>query len=237
MPHYIDLAAGRGARFLSFSPFDKPYFNVCTQLGCHQLLHNCRKRPGSNSGLRTTILTPGPRTRSSRSVIACARAKSGLTGSMGHTFIFRTKCLRCIYFDYAESFSNSWKARRKPLRQSKAADWALPPPSRGRRPPTCTTLPWSLTVFHTLRRGGREYSVRRISFASSSRTTHSHCCHSPSGSIITNGRLARLARYIARIERCSHSRKPSSTTYHAQIFTYLLLLRFLRVSIAVWFCG
>jgi len=108
MPHYIDLETWpRRAVFEFYLPFDKPYFNVCTQLDVTTLLREMKKRPGTSVwltyhylALRVANEIEPFRYRLRQGKVLVHDVING-----GSTVLLPNETFTLVYFDHAESFS------------------------------------------------------------------------------------------------------------------------------------
>ena len=169
MPHYIDLETWpRKAVFEFYLPFDKPYFNVCTQLDVTNLLKELKKRPGTSVWLTYHYLA----VRAANEIEPFRyRLRQGkvlvhdvING--GTTLMLPNETFTLVYFDYAESFSRVHAGRNaRQSRKSEKATGRFRPRHEDDARIHCTTLPWiAFTSFSHARRWGREDSVPKISF-------------------------------------------------------------------------
>jgi chloramphenicol O-acetyltransferase type A len=168
MPRYIDLATWpRRAVFEFYLPFDKPYFNVCTQLDVTKLLTALRERQGTNVwltyhylALRAANEIEPFRYRLRQGKVLVHDVING-----GTTFMLPNETFTLFYFDYAESFSKFMEDATRAAEEIRAGDWAFSPRHEDDARIHCTTLPWiAFTSFSHARRWGREDSVPKISF-------------------------------------------------------------------------
>ncbi len=168
MPHYIDLETWpRRAVFEFYLPFDKPYFNVCTQLDVTTLLRELKKRPGTSVwltyhylALRVANEIEPFRYRLRQGKVLVHDVING-----GTTFMLPNETFTLVYFDYAESFSEFMQGATQAVDEIRKGDWAFRPRHEDDARIHCTTLPWiAFTSFSHARRWGREDSVPKISF-------------------------------------------------------------------------
>jgi chloramphenicol O-acetyltransferase type A len=168
MPHYIDLATWpRRQVFEFYLPFDKPYFNVCTQLDVTTLLTALRKQKGTSLSLTYHYLALRAaneiepfryRLRQSRVLV-----HDVING--GTTLMLPNETFTLVYFDYAGNFSEFMKGATLAVEEIKKGDGDFRPKHEDDARIHCTTLPWiSFTSFSHARRWGREDSVPKISF-------------------------------------------------------------------------
>ena len=166
MPHYIDLDTWpRRAVFEFYLPFDKPYFNVCTQLDITSLLQQIKK--GSSVwltyhylALRAANEIEPFRYRLRQGKVLVHDVING-----GTTFMLPNETFTLVYFDYAESFTTFMQGATQAVDDIRNGDWAFRPRHEDDARIHCTTLPWiAFTSFSHARRWGREDSVPKISF-------------------------------------------------------------------------
>lgn len=168
MPHYIDLATWpRRAVFEFYLPFDKPYFNVCTQLDVTKLIAELKKREKTSIWLTYHYLALKAaneiepfRYRLRQGKVLVHDVING-----GTTFMLPNETFTLIYFDYAETFAKFIEGATRAVDEARTGDWAFSPKHEDDARIHCTTLPWiAFTSFSHARRWGREDSVPKISF-------------------------------------------------------------------------
>ncbi len=168
MPHYIDLATWpRREVFEFYLPFDKPYFNVCTQLDVTKLITELKKREKTSVWLTYHYLALKAaneiepfRYRLRQGKVLVHEVING-----GTTFMLPNETFTLIYFDYAETWSKFMEGANKSVDEILKGDWGFRPKHEDDARIHCTTLPWiAFTSFSHARRWGREDSVPKISF-------------------------------------------------------------------------
>ena len=168
MPHFIDLATWpRREVFEFYLPFDKPYFNVCTQLDVTRLLEELKTRERTSVSLtyHYLALRAANEIEPFRYRLRQGRVLVHDVINGGTTLILPNETFTLVYFDYAESFSKFMQSATEAVENTRNGDWAFRPRHDDDARLHCTTLPWiAFTSFSHARRWGREDSVPKISF-------------------------------------------------------------------------
>jgi chloramphenicol O-acetyltransferase type A len=204
MPRYIDLATWpRRQVFEFYLPFDKPYFNVCTQLDVTNLLTELHKRERTSVwltyhylALRAANEIEPFRYRLRQGKVLVHDVING-----GTTVILPNETFTLMYFDYKESFAEFMKGATQAVDEIKNGDGKFSPRHEDDARIHCTTLPWiAFTSFSHARRWGREDSVPKISFGKFIKDTERTLL--PFSVEVHHSLMDGLhvGRYIARIE-------------------------------------
>ncbi|HEV7473401.1 MAG TPA: chloramphenicol acetyltransferase [Pyrinomonadaceae bacterium] len=167
MPKYLDTTTwARREVFEFFRGFDKPYFNICTQLDITKLLALVRNRPEVSLmlayhyfALRVANEIEPFRYRLREGKVLVHDVIHG-----GTTVLLPDENFTLAYFDYDENFEKFMAAAVRAMKEVVSGDGAFKPdPSDDRI--HFTTLPWvSFTSFSHARNWGREDSVPKIAF-------------------------------------------------------------------------
>jgi len=166
MSHYLELANwNRRDVFEFFRNFDKPYFNLCTNLDITEL-----RRALRSSGLSISLANHYFALRVANDLEPFRyRLRSGrvfvhdvIHG--GTTVLMKDGKFTLAYFDYQEDFGGFMDHASRAVDEVLAGDGAFTPlPDDGRI--HFTTIPWvSFTSFSHARNWGREDSVPKIAF-------------------------------------------------------------------------
>lgn len=170
MAKYLDVKSwARREIFEFFLAFDKPYFNICTQLDITRLLEMLRDRPDGNKvnvtlayhyfALRTANEIEPFRYRLREGRVIVHDVIHG-----GTTVLLPNETFTFAYFDYEPNFEKFIGPAENAVREVLSGDGAF------RRNPSddrihFTTLPWvSFTSFSHARNWGLEDSVPKIAF-------------------------------------------------------------------------
>jgi len=168
MPYYLDLDNWpRRAVFEFYLPFDKPFFNVCTQLDVTNLLTHLRQRKGTSTWLtyHYLALRAANKIEPFRYRVRDGKVLVHDVINGGTTFMLPNETFTLFYFDYAESFSTFMEDATRAVEKLRTGDWSFSPRHEDDARIHCTTLPWiAFTSFSHARRWGREDSVPKISF-------------------------------------------------------------------------
>lgn len=167
MTKYLDVTTwSRRELFEFFIGFDKPYFNVSTQLDVTKLLPLVRERPGANVSLsyhyfalRAANEVEPFRYRLSEGKVIVHDVING-----GTTVMLPNENFTLAYFDYDDDFDKFMVKATAAMQAALTGDGAFRPNTRDDMI-HFTTLPWvSFTNFSHARNWGREDSVPKIAF-------------------------------------------------------------------------
>src|SRR4051794_29567940 len=166
MPHYIDLDTWpRRAVFEFYLPFDKPYFNVCTQLDVTSLLRQIGKGTSVWLTYHYLALRAANEIEPFRYRLREGKVLVHDVINGGTTLLLPNETFTLVYFDYAESYTKFMDGATRAVEETLKGDGAFTPKHEDDARIHCTTLPWvSFTSFSHARRWGREDSVPKISF-------------------------------------------------------------------------
>ena len=167
MTSFLDVSTWvRRDVFEFFLGFDKPYFNICTQLDVTRLLSLLRDRPRVSVmlayhyfALRAANEIEPFRYRLRDGKVIIHDVIHG-----GTTVMLPNENFTLAYFDYDENFDRFIAGAELAVKQVLSGDGAFRPnPSDDRI--HFTTLPWvSFTSFSHARNWGREDSIPKIAF-------------------------------------------------------------------------
>lgn len=167
MPKQLDVKKWiRRDVFEFFRGFDKPYFNICTQLDITRLLIALRDRPGSSVSLAYHYFA----LRAANEIEPFRyRLKDGevivydvIHG--GTTVLLPSEIFTLVYFEYDASFETFMFGAERAMNEALSGDGAFRPNPRDDMI-HFTTLPWvSFTSFSHARNWGHEDSVPKIAF-------------------------------------------------------------------------
>lgn len=167
MTRYLDLANwSRREVFEFFRDFDKPYFNLCTQLDVTSLLALLRERPDVSVSLayhyfalRAANEIEPFRYRLREGKVIVHDVIHG-----GTTVMLPSENFTLAYFDYDANFARFIDQADRAVKEVLSGDGAFRPnPSDDRI--HFTTLPWvSFTSFSHARNWRREDSIPKIAF-------------------------------------------------------------------------
>jgi chloramphenicol O-acetyltransferase type A len=167
MPKYLDTTTwARREVFEFFRGFDKPYFNICTQLDITRLLGLLRNRAGVSLmlayhyfALRVANEIEPFRYRLREGKVIVHDVIHG-----GTTVLLPNENFTLAYFDYTDDFEKFMVAADRSVKEVVSGDGAFRPDPNDDRI-HFTTLPWvSFTSFSHARNWGREDSVPKIAF-------------------------------------------------------------------------
>jgi len=166
MAKYLDMKKwNRRDVFEFFRAFDKPYFNVCTQLDITQLLTALTGRGVSVSlayhyfALRAANEIEPFRYRLKDGQVIVYDVIHG-----GTTVLLPSEIFTLTYFEYEPSFKKFMAGAELAMKEAVSGDGAFRPNPRDDMI-HFTTLPWvSFTSFSHARNWGREDSVPKIAF-------------------------------------------------------------------------
>lgn len=152
--------------FEFFRDFDKPYFNISTQLDVTNLLTLMQQRPGASVSmayhyfaLRAANEIEPFRYRLGNGQVIVYDIIHG-----GTTVLLPNDNFTLAYFEYTPSFEKFRTAAEASIKQAQFGDGAFRPNPRDDMI-HFTTLPWvSFTSFSHARNWGREDSVPKIAF-------------------------------------------------------------------------
>jgi chloramphenicol O-acetyltransferase type A len=167
MAKYIDVTTwARRDVFEFFRGFDKPYFNICTQLDVTRLLATLHDRPEVSVSLayhyfalRAANEIEPFRYRLREGKVIVHDVIHG-----GTTVLLPNENFTLAYFDYDENFEKFIGPAERAVQEVLSGDGAFrPDPSDDRI--HFTALPWiSFTSFSHARNWGREDSIPKIAF-------------------------------------------------------------------------
>jgi chloramphenicol O-acetyltransferase type A len=170
MASYLDLKKWiRRDVFEFFLGFDKPYFNICTQLDITPLLTALRDRR-DNGGLSVSMAYHYFALRAANEIEPFRyRLKDGqvivydvIHG--GTTVLLPNEIFTLVYFEYDASFAKFMSGAERAVKEALSGDGAFRPNPRDDMI-HFTTLPWvAFTSFSHARNWGREDSVPKIAF-------------------------------------------------------------------------
>lgn len=167
MAKYLDLTTWtRRDVFEFFLGFDKPYFNICTQLDITRLLALLRDRPDVSVmlayhyfALRAANEIEPFRYRLRDGKVIVHDVIHG-----GTTVLLPNENFTLAYFEYDANFETFITGADRAVKEALSGDGAFRPNTRDDMI-HCTTLPWlSFTSFSHARNWGREDSVPKIAF-------------------------------------------------------------------------
>lgn len=167
MTKNLDIATwGRREIFEFFRNFDKPYFNLCTQLDITKLRTLIRERPGASFSmayhyfaLRAANEIEPFRYRLRDGQVVVHEVIHG-----GTTIMLPNENFTLAYFEYDDDFDKFMTAAQSAVQDALTGDGAFRPNARDDMI-HFTTLPWiSFTSFSHARNWGREDSVPKIAF-------------------------------------------------------------------------
>jgi chloramphenicol O-acetyltransferase type A len=167
MTKYLDTTSwARREVFEFFRGFDKPYFNICTQLDVTRLLALLRNRPDISLmlayhyfALRVANEIEPFRYRLREGKVIVHDVIHG-----GTTVLLPNENFTLAYFDYDADFEKFIAAADRSVKEVVSGDGAFRPDPNDDRI-HFTTLPWvSFTSFSHARNWGREDSVPKIAF-------------------------------------------------------------------------
>ncbi len=167
MPKHLDLEKWiRRDVFEFFIGFDKPYFNICTQLDITKLLTSLRNRPEVSVSmayhyfaLRAANEIEPFRYRLTDGQVIVYEVIHG-----GTTVLLPSENFTLAYFEYDASFEKFRAGAEAAMKQAQSGDGAFRPNTRDDMI-HFTTLPWvSFTSFSHARNWGRADSVPKIAF-------------------------------------------------------------------------
>ncbi len=167
MEKYLDVSTwARREIFEFFRDFDKPYFNISTQLDVTRLLARLRSRPNVSLMLAyhyfalraaNEIEPFGYRLRDGKVIV-----HDVIHG--GTTVLLPNETFTLAYFDYDYDFEKFIERAGRSVQQVLSGDGAFRPDPEDNRI-HFTTLPWvSFTSFSHARNWRREDSVPKIAF-------------------------------------------------------------------------
>lgn len=167
MEHYLDLTTwARREVFEFFRDFDKPYFNIATQLDVTNLLAVLRERANVSLMLayHYFALRAANEIEPFRYRLRAGRVIVHDVIHGGTTVLLPNENFTLAYFDYDENFDKFIDRAERAVKDVLSGDGAFKPnPSDDRI--HFTTLPWvSFTSFSHARNWGSEDSVPKIAF-------------------------------------------------------------------------
>jgi chloramphenicol O-acetyltransferase type A len=167
MTNYLDTTTwGRREIFEFFRSFDKPYFNICTQLDITKLRMLIRERPGASVSmayhyfaLRAANDIEPFRYRLRDGKVVVHDVIHG-----GTTIMLPNENFTLAYFEYDDNFDKFMTAAQTAVKEALSGDGAFRPNARDDMI-HFTTLPWiSFTSFSHARNWSSEDSVPKIAF-------------------------------------------------------------------------
>jgi chloramphenicol O-acetyltransferase type A len=173
MTHYLDTKIWkRRDVFEFFRRFDKPYFNLCTQLDVTKLLALLESRPDISVmlayhyfALRAANEIEPFRYRLRDGKVIVHDVIHG-----GTTVMLPDENFTLAYFEYNEDFAKFITAADRAVKEVVSGDGAFRPDARDDMI-HCTTLPWvSFTSFSHARNWKSEDSVPKIAFGRFTKT-------------------------------------------------------------------
>lgn len=167
MPGYLDVSRwARRELFEFFVGFDKPYFNICTQLDVTNLLARLRDRPDVSVSLayHYFALRAANEVESFRYRLRQGKVFVHDVIHGGTTVMMPSENFTLAYFDYDANFETFIAGAEGAVKEVLSGDGAFKPdPSDDRI--HFTTVPWlSFTSFSHARNWGREDSIPKIAF-------------------------------------------------------------------------
>jgi|SRR5882672_9296493 len=167
MPKYLDTTTwARREVFEFFLGFDKPYFNICTQLDITRLLAVLHGRPDVSLmlayhyfSLRVANEIEPFRYRLRDGKVIVHDVIHG-----GTTVLLPNENFTLAYFEYDPNFEMFISQADRAVKEVLLGDGAFRPNTRDDMI-HCTTLPWvSFTSFSHARNWGREDSIPKLAF-------------------------------------------------------------------------
>jgi chloramphenicol O-acetyltransferase type A len=167
MPKQLDVKKWiRRDVFEFFLAFDKPYFNICTQLDITELLAALRDQRGSSVSmayhyfaLRAANEIEPFRYRLKNGEVLVYDVIHG-----GTTVLLPSGIFTLAYFEYDANFEKFMAGAEAAIKEAQSGDGSFRPNPRDDMI-HFTTLPWvSFTSFSHARNWGREDSVPKIAF-------------------------------------------------------------------------
>jgi len=168
MESYLDMATWpRRDLFEFYRTFDKPYFNICTNVDVTNVLA-ARKHPSDFSialafhyfALRVANDIEPFRYRLRGDQVLVHEMING-----GTTLLLPNETFTLIYFDYQKNFRKFIADTSRIVAETRAGDGAFRPRHEDDARIHFTTLPWiSFTSFSHARNWGRQDSVPKIAF-------------------------------------------------------------------------
>jgi len=170
MTHYLDITTWpRREIFQFFRKFDKPYFNVCTQLDMTALRTGLRERrdlQGASVSLayHYFALRAANETESFRYRLRDGQVVVHDVIHGGTTIMLPNETFTLAYFEYDDDFDQFMTAAQRAVKEVLSGDGGWRPDARDDMI-HFTTLPWlSFTSFSHARNWSREDSVPKIAF-------------------------------------------------------------------------
>lgn len=166
--NYLDIAAWpRREVFEFFRDFDKPYFNISTQLDVTNLLSFLQRRSIRNVALsyhyfalRAANEIEPFRYRLRNGKVVVHQVIHG-----GTTVLLPNDTFTLVYFDYEQNFEKFIAGAERAVNETRAGDGAFKPRNDDDARIHFTALPWiSFTSFSHARNWRREDSVPKIAF-------------------------------------------------------------------------
>ncbi len=173
MPHYLDLTTwARREIFEFFINFDKPYFNVSTQLDITELLRLVRQRERANVSLayHYFALRAANEVEPFRYRLRDGKVIVHDVINGGTTVMLPNETFTLAYFEYDDSFDKFMAGATTAVHAAVNSDGKFRPNTRDDMI-HFTTLPWvAFTSFSHARNWGREDSVPKIAFGKFTQT-------------------------------------------------------------------
>ena len=175
MPQYLDLTRWpRREVFEFFRNFDKPYFNVCTQLDVTEFLRQLRGRENVSISLayHYFALRVANEIEPFRYRLRDGRVIVHEVIHGGTTVLLPNDTFTLCYFDYHPNFDEFIRSAMQSQAEVVAGDGAFRPLNEDDARIHCTTLPWfSFTSFSHARNWGREDSIPKLAFGKFQKTS------------------------------------------------------------------
>jgi len=173
MAHYLDVKTwARREIFEFFINFDKPYFNVSTQLDVTELLPLIRNREGANVSLayHYFALRAANEVESFRYRLRDGKVIVHEVINGGTTVMLPNETFTLAYFEYEDDFDKFMSGATAAVQAAVKGDGKFRPDARDDMI-HFTTLPWvAFTSFSHARNWGREDSVPKIAFGKFTQT-------------------------------------------------------------------
>lgn len=167
MTRYLDTKIWKRREvFEFFRQFDKPYFNLCTQLDVTRLLALLRSRPDISVMLayHYFALRAANEIESFRYRLRDGKVIVHDVIHGGTTVMLPNENFTLAYFEYDESFNKFVVGADRAVKEVVSGDGAFRPNARDDMI-HCTTLPWvSFTSFSHARNWSTEDSIPKLAF-------------------------------------------------------------------------
>ncbi|MDQ2854884.1 MAG: CatA-like O-acetyltransferase [Acidobacteriota bacterium] len=167
MPEYLDIAKwARRDVFAFFRGFDKPYFNICTQVDVSNLVAALHEQSNPNVSLayHYFALKAANEVEPFRYRLRDGRVLVHAVIHGATTILLPNETFTFAYFDYVEDFGKFMDGALRAVAEAKATG-RFQTKDDDDNMIHCTVLPWvSFTSFSHARNWKREDSVPKISF-------------------------------------------------------------------------